>query len=237
MMRLHLNHMSIYVRPILAGVVVCMVLSGTPESAISCPADSVLNLFEASLPQDQVTKVKYRKESRSLVFGERPAEEGTLWLGPPKRYRIEAGKQVIVRGDDTLWTYTPESGQVTLRVGGLDSLEFGPAGFFGSLRHDFLPTDCAVDTVDGTPWLRVRLAAKTETAPIQRLALWIDPATHHVHVAEYVDYNEESSRLTFSKFESEKAGGADRFVFVYPRNVERIVLPAVKSGQAHDEGD
>jgi outer membrane lipoprotein-sorting protein len=203
----------------------------------ACEADSILNLFEASLPADQVTKVSYRKEARSLLFGDRPAETGTLWLGPPKRYRIEAGKQVIVRGTDTLWSYTPEAKQVTLRVGGLDSLEFGPAGFFGSLRNDFFPVDCADDTLDANPYWRVRLAAKTETAAIQRLTLWITPTTHRVQIAEYVDYNEESARLTFSDYQVEKPGGSDRFVFNYPSGVERIVLPAVKSGQAHDDGE
>lgn len=208
---------------------------GSAEAS-ACEADSVLNLFEESLPTDQVTKVKYQKEARSLLFGERPAEEGTLWLGPPNRYRIETGRQTIVRGTDTLWSYTPETKQVTLRVGGLDSLEFGPAGFFGSIRQDFFPVDCAEDTLDGKPFWRVRLAAKTETAAIQRLALWINPSTHRAFIAEYVDYNEESARLTFADYQTEKSA-AGRFAFEYPKGVERIVLPAVKAGQAHDSGE
>lgn len=200
----------------------------------ACDADSVLNLFETSLPSDQVTKVKYHKDSRSLLFGERPAEAGTLWLSPPKRYRIESGEQIIVRGRDTLWSYTPKTKQVTLRVGGLDSLEFGPAGFFGSLRQDFFPVDCGEDTIDANPYWRVRLAAKTETAAIQRLTLWIAPATRRVNIAEYVDYNEESARLTFTEYLTEKPGGKDRFGFSYPNGIERIVLPAMKTGQARD---
>lgn len=203
----------------------------------ACEADSVLNLFERSLPTDQITKVKYQKQARSLLFGERPPEEGVLWLGPPNRYRIETGRQTIVRGTDTLWSYTPETKQVTLRVGGLDSLEFGPAGFFGSLRKDFFPVDCADDTLDGKPYWRVRLAAKTETAAIQRLTLWVIPSTHRAHIAEYVDYNEESARLTFSDYQAEKSAAPNRFGFVYPGGVERIVLPAVKSGQSHDGGE
>lgn len=210
-------------------------LSGS--NAAACDADSILNLFEGSLPSDQVTKVEYLKEARSLLFGERPAEEGTLWLGPPNRYRIETGRQTIVRGSDTLWSYTPETKQVTLRVGGLDSLEFGPAGFFGSLRADFFPVDCADDTLDGRPFWRVRLAAKSETAAIQRLTLWVHPSTHRAFIAEYVDYNEESARLTFSDYQTEKTGAAGRFAFVYPSGVERIVLPAVKPGQAQDSGE
>lgn len=204
---------------------------------LACDADSVLNEFETSLPEAQVTRVKYKKESHSLLFGERPHEEGTLWLGPPKRYRIESGRQVIVRGADTLWSYTPETKQVTLRVGGLDSLEFGPAGFFGSLRQDFFPVDCGQDTVADKVLWRVRLAAKTETAAIQRLTLWISPTTHRVQMADYVDYNEESARLTFHDYQTEKAGASERFGFAYPSDVERIVLPAVKGGQARDEGE
>ncbi len=229
----------LHLRQALAGAILWIALwMPIPGSGYvyACEADSVLNLFEASLPSDQVTKVGYRKEARSLLFGERPAESGTLWLGPPKRYRIEAGRQVIVRGTDTLWSYTPAAKQVTLRVGGLDSLEFGPAGFFGSLRSDFFPVDCADDTLAQIVYWRVRLAAKTETAAIQRLTLWISPVTHRVQIAEYVDYNEESARLTFSDYQKEEPN-PKRFVFEYPDGVERIVLPSVKSGQAHDNGE
>jgi len=236
----HVIWKFVYRATVRAAVVLCLlcgVASLQTSEAVACEADSVLNLFEASLPLNQITRVKYQKEARSLLFGERPSEEGTLWLGPPKRYRVEAGRQVIVRGEDTLWSYTPETKQVTLRVGGLDSLEFGPAGFFGSLRKDFFPVDCGEDTVATKPLWRVRLAAKTETAAIQRLTLWISPSTHRVQIAEYVDYNEESARLTFTDYQNEKAGGSNRFVFSYPSGVERIVLPAVKSGQARDDGE
>lgn len=243
MMRLTLYHFRAHVcpGPVRRAGWLCLFLGiaalAIPPVANACEADSILNVFEGSLPTDQITKVKYHKVARSLLFGERPSEDGTLWLGPPKRYRIEAGEQVIVRGFDTLWSYTPQTKQVTLRVGGLDSLEFGPAGFFGSLRQDFFPVDCGEDTIETEPLWRVRLAAKTETAAIQRLTLWISPSTHHVQIAEYVDYNEESARLTFTEYITEKAGGKDRFAFAYPSGVERIVLPAVKAGQAHDDGE
>ncbi len=201
----------------------------------ACDADSILNSFEVSLQVGQVTRVKYHKEAHSLLFGERPAENGTLWLGPPKRYRVETQGQTIVRGNDTLWSYAAETKQVTLRVGDLDSLEFGPAGFFGSLRKDFFPVDCALDTLDAKEVWRLRLAARTETAAIQRLALWIDPAGSHVQQAEYVDYNEETARLVFTGYQIEKAAASERFQFAYPKGVERIVLPVSKGKKQHAE--
>ncbi len=142
MMRATLRDIWAFVHPValrVTGILILILgMSGLDDSVTeACEADSVLNLFEISLPMDKVTKIKYHKEARSLLFGERPAEAGTLWLGPPNRYRIETGRQTIVRGTDTLWSYTPETKQVTLRIGGLDSLEFGPAGF----RH------CAVSAL------------------------------------------------------------------------------------------
>jgi len=205
-------------------------------SSWACDADSILNSFEGSLPVGQVTRVKYHKTAHSLLFGERPAENGTLWLGPPKRYRVESPGLTIVRGNDTLWSYAVDTKQVTLRIGDLDSLEFGPAGFFGSLRKDFFPVDCALDTIDTKEVWRLRLAARTETAAIQRLALWIEPATAHVQQAEYVDYNEETARLTFNDYQQEKGTASERFQFTYPKGVERIVLPVSKGKKQSAEG-
>lgn len=222
--------MAVLVFLLLSDLVLC-------SSAPACQADSILNLFEASLQDGQVARVTYRKDAQSVLFGKRATENGTLWLGPPKRYRIESQSQVIVRGSDTLWTYTPETKQVTIRTGNLDSLEFGPAGFFGSLRNDFFPVDCADDTVDGRVLWRVRLAARSETAAIQRLSLWIDQSTHRAQTAEYVDYNEENARLTFSGFQVEKDGAEERFSFLYPKGVERIVLPQTTQGKKKGMGD
>jgi outer membrane lipoprotein-sorting protein len=197
----------------------------TPSGVSACQADSVISLFEKQIGQYQTIRLKYRKEARSLMFGERQPEAGILWLGPPRFYRVENPTQIIVRGTDTLWSYSPGTRQVTLRAGNLDSLEFGPAGFFGSLRQDFLIVDCRPDSADERPAWQVRLAAKTETAPIQRLTLWIDCTTHWAAAADYVDYNEETAHLTFADYRTDHASDRGQFVFAYPRGVERIVLP------------
>lgn len=196
--------------------------------AFACNADSVLTTFEKTLQSHKTMRVNYTKESSSILFGKRPAEKGTLWLSPPRYYRVESGAQVFVRGKDTLWSYNPAAKQVTVRVGGLDSLEFGPAGFFGSVRTDFFPVDCRLDTLDQAPCWRVRLAAKTETAAVQRLTLWIDIKTNLPAASEYVDYNEETAHLRFSDYRPDSPKDQGRFTFTPPAGVEVVVLPAKK---------
>ena len=197
-------------------------------AAFGCDADSVLTAFESTIQSHKTIRVSYAKESHSLLFGKRPAEKGILWLSPPQRYRVESDAQVFVRGFDTLWSYSPSSKQVTVRVGGLDSLEFGPAGFFGSVRTDFLAVDCRADTVDQIECWRVRLAAKTETAAVQRLSLWIDAKSHLALAAEYVDYNEETSHLRFSDYRPDLPKDQGRFTFTPPAGADVVVLPAKK---------
>jgi outer membrane lipoprotein-sorting protein len=198
------------------------------RSVFACDADSTLTSFESAIQSHKTIRVNYAKESNSLLFGKRPAEKGTLWLSPPQRYRVESGAQVFVRGFDTLWSYSQASKQVTIRVGGLDSLEFGPAGFFGSVRTDFFPVDCRRDTLEQVECWRVRLAAKTETAAVQRLTLWIDVRNHMPVAAEYVDYNEETSHLRFSDYRPDLPKDQGRFTFTPPAGAEVVVLPAKK---------
>jgi outer membrane lipoprotein-sorting protein len=217
--------------------IVSFAVAATPVSAqgAPCGADSVIALFEKQVEQSHSIRLNYKKEASSALFGKRDPESGILWLGPPRRYRVENKTQVVVRGEDTLWSYSPATEQVIVRYGNLDSLEFGPAGFFGSLRTDFLVADCKEDTVDDRLAWKVRLAARTETAAIQRLTLWLDQLTLWVFAAEYVDYNEEAAHLTFTDYRIDHPDDRDRFKFVYPVGVERIALP-IGVGRTQDSG-
>lgn len=208
----------------------------TDAPALACSADSILTLLERKVEGHVTIRVDYTKESHSLLFGERPDESGVLWLGPPRRYRVEGKDQVVVRGSDTLWSYSGATKQVTVRTGGLDSLEFGPAGFFGSLRTDFVPVTCVEEDMHGHRSWRVRLVAKTETAAIQRLTLWIDQKSHWPRATEYVDYNEETSRLRFGSYRTDQAKDRQQFTFSPPHGAEVIVLPAKKKEREADSG-
>lgn len=220
--------------PMVAVVLLALVL--TPLPARACDADSVLDAFEQKIKSHQTLRLDYHKEAHSLLFGERPAQDGRVWLGPPRRYRVESEDQTVVRGEDTLWTYSKSTNQVTLRHGDLDELEFGPVGFFGSLRTDFFAVDCVSTTRNKTKAWKIRLAAKTETAAIQRLTLWIDAKTHLPLASDYVDYNEETTRLTFSDYRLDHPKDQNRFIFVAPEDAERVVLPSLRrSGPSDSE--
>lgn len=220
--------------PAVAAVLLVVVLA--PGKARACDADSVLDAFEQKIKSHQTLRLDFHKEAHSLLFGERPAQDGRVWLGPPHRYRVESEDQTVVRGDDTLWTYSKSTNQVTLRHGDLDELEFGPVGFFGSLRTDFFAVDCVPTTRNKTKAWKIRLAAKTETAAIQRLTLWIDAKTHLPLASDYVDYNEETTQLIFSDYRLDHPKDQNRFVFVAPEGAERVVLPSLKrSGPSDSE--
>jgi len=208
-----------------------------PATLYACDADSVLTLLEDRIQTYQTIRTDYSKESHSVLFGESPPENGTLWLGPPNRYRVEAKDQIIVRGADTLWTYSPATKQVTVRAGDLDSLEFGPAGFFGSLRSDFLPVDCKeIDSKGKDRQWKIRLVAKSEVAAIQRLVLWIDQKRLLPAAAEYVDYNEETSQIRFFDYRLNQTKDRQRFTYSPPGDAEVIVLPLKKIQRKSDSG-
>ena len=216
-------------------VLALFAVTALPSMSLACDADSVLSLLEDRIQSYKTIRTDYSKESHSVLFGESPPENGTLWLGPPNRYRVEAKDQIIVRGDDTLWTYSAATKQVTIRAGDLDSLEFGPAGFFGSLRTDFVPVDCSEVNSNGKDrqW-KVRLVAKTETAAIQRLVLWIGQKDLLPTAAEYVDYNEETSQIRFFDYRINQSKDRQRFTYSPPGDAEVIVLPLKKVQRKSD---
>lgn len=199
-----------------------------------CSPDSVLTLLRHKVDSYDIIHVDYHREIHSVLFGEREPEDGTLWISPPHRYRVETKGQVYVRGEDTLWTYSEATDQVTIRTGDLSKAEFGPAGFFGSLQDDFLLVGCSTDPIGDYDCWKVRLAAKTETAAIQRVTLWIDKSARIPRAAEYVDYNEETSKVRFSDYQFDQAKDRQRFTFTPPDDAEVIVLPLKKSNRNGD---
>ena len=203
-------------------------------AAADCSPDSALGLLRAKVDSYEIIRVDYQREAHSILFGKRPPEEGKLWIAPPQRYRVETQGQVYVRGSDTLWTYSEATAQVTVRTGDLSNSEFGPAGFFGSLQDDFILVGCSEDSVDEFDCWKLRLAAKTETAAIQRVTLWVDQIAHIPRASEYVDYNEETSKVRFSSYRFDQAKDRQQFTFSPPADAEVIVLPLKKSNRNGD---
>jgi len=212
-------------------VALLLALLIAPVASAQCSADSVLDLLRTKVDNYKTVRVDYVREVHSILFGDRDPEHGKLWLAPPTRYRVETGGQTFVRGDDTLWTYSEGTGQVTVRTGDLSEAEFGPAGFFGSLKDDFILVGCGTDPVGEYACWKIRMAAKTETAAIQRVTLWVDRQAHIPRAAEYVDYNDETSKVTFSGYKFDQAKDVQRFTFEPPADAEVIVLPLKKSNQ------
>ena len=48
-------------------------------------------------------------------------------------------------------------------------------------------------------------------------------------MAEYVDYNEETSKVTFGAYKTDQAKDSQQFTFVPPDGADVVVLPAKKS--------
>ena len=201
------------------------------RAAAQCAPDSVLDLLRDKVGTYATIRVDYVRDVRSILFGDRAPEKGTLWIAPPTLYRVETNGQTYVRGKDTLWTYSTGTGQVTIRTGDLSAAEFGPAGFFGSLQEDFMIVGCSLDPIGDHSCWKVRLAAKTETAAIQRVTLWVDQEDLIPRAAEYVDYNEETSNVKFVDYKFDQASDAQQFTFVPPKDADIIVLPLKKSNR------
>ncbi|MBD3299272.1 MAG: outer membrane lipoprotein-sorting protein [candidate division Zixibacteria bacterium] len=224
--------MTIRLRQLLIIAIAAVIVPVSAQA--ECSPDSVLTLLRENVDSYDIIHVNYHREIHSVLFGEREPEDGTLWISPPHRYRVETKGQVYVRGEDTLWTYSEATDQVTIRTGDLSKAEFGPAGFFGSLQDDFLLVGCSTDPIGDFDCWKVRLAAKTETAAIQRVTLWIDKSGLIPRLAEYVDYNEETSRVRFSDYQFDQAKDRQRFTFAPPEDAEVIVLPLKKSNRNGD---
>ncbi len=198
------------------------------EAPGGCLADETLTRLEKSYREQGPITFSYHKQTTSSVFGEQEPLEGRVWLDPAGRFRVEAGAEIFVGRGDTLWHYVPVYNQVTIRV--LDSTARAglPTDFLWALRRDYLPVDCAVDSLANEAVLRVRTVARTQTAAIQRLTVWIEPELFLVLRADYVDYNDDRVQLSFSHVKKDTGDNDEAYSLDLADSVEVIFMPSKK---------
>jgi outer membrane lipoprotein-sorting protein len=197
----------------------------------NCHAENILLDLENSYRDFGPLTFTFHQTTISSVFGEESSHQGMVWLDPCGRLRVETADETFLSRGDSLWHYVPAYNQLTIRVvdsGGRAGL---PADFLWSLHRDFLPVDCARDTVGSRTFYRVRTVAKTATAAIQRLTVWVDPRRMLVERAEYVDYNDDRVNLLFTDVRKDADNVDLRYVLTVPDSVEVVTMPQKKRQQ------
>ena len=201
------------------------------SGAVDCNAEDVMDRLEKSYREHGPITFTFYQQTISSVFDDERTQEGQAWLDASGRFRVEVGGETFVCNADTLWHHVPAYNQVTVRI--LDSAGRAglPTDFLWGLRRDFFPVDCRNDTLDKKVLLKVRAVAKTPTAAIQRLTMWIDPRRFLVERAAYVDYNDDRVNLRFSHVKKDDEDAARRFFLNVPDSVEVVTLPPKKLQQ------
>jgi len=196
-----------------------------------CRAEEALVQLEERYNRRGPITFTFHKETVSAVFGDESKQEGRVWFDPAGRFRVEAENETFILNGDTLWHWVPAYSQVTVRILDSGSRAGLPLDFLWALRRDFLPVDCRKDTLNGQVFLKVRTVAKTATAAIQRLTVWINLPQFLVEQAEYIDYNDDRVRLRFSSVKKDTDSGNVRYLPQFPDSAEVIIFPQKKRQQ------
>jgi len=207
------------------------VLAGPVPDSSGCNAEETLTRLEEKYRRQGPISFSFRQRTVSTVFGNEHTQDGKAWLDPAGWFRVEVGKETFVYRQDTLWHYVPANRQVMVRLLDSSSRAGLPPDLLWDLRRDFLPVDCRPDTLDKTPYLCVRAVARTPSAAIQRLRIWIAPQSFLVEHAEYIDYNDDRVSLHFAQMKKDRSDRGQRFHLDVPDSVEVVTLPAKKRQQ------
>lgn len=206
-------------------------VSGPAPDSSGCNAEETLTRLEESYRRQGPMMFAFRQRTVSAVFGDERAQEGKAWLDPAGQFRVEVSGETFLFRADTLWHYVPAYRQVTVRVLDSNSRAGLPPDFVWDLRQNFLPVDCRLDTLEGRSYFCVRAVARTSSAAIQRLKVWIDPQSLMVEQAEYTDYNDDRVNLRFLQMKKDHGAPNRRYILELPDSVEVVTLPAKKRQQ------
>ena len=206
-------------------------ISGPTSDSSGCNAEETMARLEESYRRLGPISFAFRQRTVSSVFGDERTQEGKAWLDPAGQFRVEVAGETFVYRADTLWHYVPAYRQVTVRVMDSSSRAGLPPNLVWDLQQDFLPVDCRRDTLVGKPFLCVRAVARTASAAIQRLKVWINPQSLLVEQAEYIDYNDDRVNLHFMQIAKDRNAPNRRYILELPDSVEVVTLPAKKRQQ------
>ena len=194
------------------------------------PEQAVIKLEENYRRCGPIT-FTFEQQTISAVFGDETRRDGQVWFDSSGRFRMETAQETFLKNGDTLWHWVPAYDQVTVQSVDSASSVGGPADFLWTLRRDFLPMDCRMDTTGGRTHYIIRMTAKTATAAIQQLTMWINPATYFVDHAEYTDYNDDQVKLQFSAVGEDTLAASVRYRPQFPDSVEVVIIPQKKHQQ------
>lgn len=197
----------------------------------ACGAVAALDQLEQSYRQRGSITFTFEQRTVSAVFDDESVQSGRVWLDAAGRFRVETPQETFVKNNDTLWHWIPAYNQVTIREVDSAAQSGWPTDFLWTLRRDFLPMDCNIDTIGGAVCHKVRATAKTNTAAIQHLTIWISTSEYVVRRTEYTDYNDDRVELEFSPVTEDKVDTSLRYSPDFPDSAEVVTFPQKKHQQ------
>jgi chaperone LolA len=149
---------------------------------------------------------------------------GTLAIKKDRKYRIEVDGRTIVTDGVTVWSHSPQTGQVLIDSYKEDDRILSPEKILAAAPRDYFSSLAGKERIGKTDTRVVKLVPKDQESMVQSMKVWVDEATWLIKKAEVVDVNGKQTIYTVNDIKINTGIPDALFTYQIPDGVEAVDL-------------
>lgn len=203
-------------------LLVCIAAIAVPGKADD--SKKILKDLQKKYESLQDMNVKFKQEIEFGVTKNTESFEGTMLIKKGNKYRIELEHQTIVTDGTSVWSYSPDNGQVIIDKFHDDPKAITPDKVLVNVPDRYNTTLLSRDKSGDNEIAIVKLTPKDENSNVQWMKLWIDTDDWVLRKVQFQDLSDNITTYTVSDLKVNTGLTEKQFQFDPPKDAQVIDL-------------
>jgi chaperone LolA len=169
-------------------------------------------------------ELTFTQRSRFVVAKIEQEVSGKLWFKKERKYRVEIGDQTVVTDGETVWSYTPSTGQVLVDHFKLDERSLTPERILTTAPSEYTPALLGREKIGKQETLLLKLTPKKEHSMVQSMKAWVSENDWMIRRVDIVDTSGKETSYIVHTFKVNGGIPDSRFAFEAPEGAETVDL-------------
>ncbi len=186
--------------------------------------EEVLNNVRKKYDSISDAEIVFTQRSRFAVAKIEQEISGKLWFKKDRKYRVEIGDQTVVTDGETVWSYSPATGQVLVDHFKLDERSITPERILTTAPSEYAPALVGREKMGKYEVVVLKLTPTKEHGMVQSMKAWVSEGDWMIRRIDIVDSSGKETSYIVHTFKVNADIPDSSFVFEAPDGAETVDL-------------